>query len=66
DGLEACAPADREIQTVKSSLSRRIQVKLYLNYSETVRSRWLSDIPGYIQKADVNWPEVQKQTTLKE
>ncbi|MCS6306048.1 MAG: tat pathway signal sequence domain protein [Nitrospira sp.] len=40
--------------------------KLYLNYSETVRSRWLSDIPGYIQKADVNWPEVQKQTIVKE
>jgi YHS domain-containing protein len=38
--------------------------KLYLNYSETVRSRWLSDIPGYIQKADANWPEVQKQTKV--
>lgn len=34
--------------------------KLYLNYSETVRSQWLSDIPGYIQKADANWPEVKK------
>lgn len=40
--------------------------KLYLNYSETVRSRWLSDIPGYVQKADANWPEVQKQTKVKE
>ena len=30
--------------------------KLYLNYSEAVRSRWLTDIPGYIQKADANWP----------
>jgi YHS domain-containing protein len=33
--------------------------KLYLNYSETVRSQWLSDIPGYIGKADVNWPDVK-------
>jgi YHS domain-containing protein len=40
--------------------------KLYLNYSETVRSRWLSDIPGNIQKADANWPEVQKQTKVQE
>lgn len=40
--------------------------KLYLNYSETVRSRWLLDIPGYVQKADANWPEVQKQTRVKE
>lgn len=38
--------------------------KLYLNYSETVRSRWLSDIPGYIRKADGNWPEVQRQTAV--
>ena len=38
--------------------------KLYLNYSETVRSRWISDIPGNIQKADANWPEVQKQTKV--
>lgn len=43
-----------------------VRNKLYLNYSETVHVRWLSDIPGYIQKADVNWPEVQKQTTVKE
>lgn len=43
-----------------------VRDKLYLNYSETVHVRWLSDIPGYIQKADVNWPEVQKQTTVKE
>lgn len=40
--------------------------KLYLNYGEAVRSRWLADVPGYIQKADVNWPEVQKSTKVQE
>jgi YHS domain-containing protein len=40
--------------------------KLYLNYSKTVRSQWLSDIPGYVQKADANWPEVRKQTKVHE
>lgn len=40
--------------------------KLYLNYSDAVRFRWLADIPGYIQKADVNWPEVQKSTKVQE
>jgi YHS domain-containing protein len=40
--------------------------KLYLNYSEAVRTRWLADIPGYIQKADANWPEVQRQTKVHE
>lgn len=40
--------------------------KLYLNYSEGVRSQWLTDIPGYVSKADANWPEVQKQTKVRE
>ena len=32
--------------------------KLYLNYSEDVRSLWRQDIPGNIAKADGNWPGV--------
>lgn len=40
--------------------------KLYLNYSEAVRSQWLSDIPGYVQKANANWPEVRKQAKVHE
>ena len=32
--------------------------KLYLNYSLSVRERWRKDIPGYIRKADTNWPAV--------
>jgi len=43
-----------------------VQGKLYLNYSDAVQTRWLSDIPGYIQQADANWPEVQKQTRVRE
>ncbi len=38
--------------------------RLYLNYSEPVRSRWLSDIPGYIRQADANWPDVKKLTKV--
>ncbi len=40
--------------------------KLYLNYSETVRSQWLSDIPGHIRKADANWPDVKKVAKVLE
>ena len=40
--------------------------KLYLNYSETVRSQWLTDIPGYIRNAHANWPEVRKLTKVHE
>ncbi|MEL7216184.1 MAG: YHS domain-containing (seleno)protein [Pseudomonadota bacterium] len=32
--------------------------KLYLNFSKGVRSRWLQDVPGNIQKGDANWPSV--------
>jgi len=38
--------------------------KLYLNYSETVRSQWVSDIPGYIRKANANWPDVKRLTKV--
>ena len=32
--------------------------KLYLNYNKDVQKSWLQDIPGYIQKADENWPKL--------
>jgi YHS domain-containing protein len=35
--------------------------KLYLNYNQSVRSRWASDIPGYLRKADSNWPTVRSK-----
>ena len=35
--------------------------KLYLNYNQSVRSRWSSDVPGYVRKADANWPAIQKK-----
>lgn len=34
--------------------------KLYLNNSLGVRSRWETDIPGFIKKANKNWPRVLK------
>ena len=34
--------------------------KLYLNYSPGVQADWKRDAPGYIRKADANWPRVLK------
>ena len=34
--------------------------KLYLNYSKGIQKKWEKDIPGYIKKADANWPAVLK------
>jgi len=41
-----------------------IDDRLYLNYSHDVEARWKADIPGYIAKADKNWPEVSKSTEV--
>jgi YHS domain-containing protein len=38
-----------------------VEGKLYLNYNQAVRSRWSSDIPGYVRKADTNWPTVRSK-----
>jgi len=32
--------------------------KLYLNYDGSVQAKWEKDIPGFIAKADKNWPGV--------
>ncbi len=32
--------------------------KLYLNYDARIQERWQQDIPGNIEKADTNWPDV--------
>jgi YHS domain-containing protein len=38
--------------------------QLYLNYSHDVQTQWKTDIPGYIAKADANWPEVSKSSEV--
>ena len=35
--------------------------KLYLNYNRKVLELWTLDEPGYIKRANDNWPEVSKQ-----
>jgi len=41
-----------------------IDGQLYLNYSHGVQAQWKTDIPGYVAKADANWPEVSKSTEV--
>ena len=35
-----------------------VEGKLYLNYNDEIQKRWEEDIPGFIVKADANWPGV--------
>lgn len=37
---------------------RIVEGKLYLNLNPEVQRLWEQDIPGYIEKADRNWPAV--------
>lgn len=40
--------------------------KLYLNYNQDVRKQWSADIPGFVARADRNWPAVLRQTKVIE
>ena len=40
--------------------------KLYLNYNADVQKQWARDIPGFISKADKNWPQVTVTTKVFE
>ena len=46
---DALAPGDPNVYKI-------VDGKLYLNFSESVAERWNKDIPGFIEKADVNYP----------
>lgn len=35
---------------------RIVDDKLYLNYNANVQKKWLQDVPGFIERADKNWP----------
>ncbi len=34
--------------------------KLYLNYNGSVQRKWEKDVPGFISKADTQWPVISK------
>ncbi len=46
DGL---APGDPQVYEI-------VDGKLYLNFNKDVQANWEKDIPGFIAKADVNYP----------
>lgn len=32
--------------------------ELFLNVSKDIQERWLTDVPGFIERADVNWTDI--------
>jgi YHS domain-containing protein len=55
-----CAWAAAQGYTAKGNPNnwRIVGGKLYLNYNSKVQTEWEKDIPGFVKKADANWPAV--------
>ncbi|ABI75432.1 YHS domain protein [Hyphomonas neptunium ATCC 15444] len=34
--------------------------KLYLNYNASVQEKWESDVPGFIESGNENWPKINQ------
>ncbi|MEO1045309.1 MAG: YHS domain-containing (seleno)protein [Pseudomonadota bacterium] len=39
-------------------LYKVVDGKLYLNFNKNVQQTWLKDVPGFIAKADAQWPSI--------
>ena len=37
-----------------------VEDRLFLNFNDDIQRRWQADIPGFIARADMRWPEVVK------
>lgn len=60
-GYCAWAVSQNKKASIDPDAWRIVDGKLYLNYSLKVQRTWETDIPGFIQKADANWPELRDQ-----
>lgn len=56
-GYCAYAIANGDTASAEPDLWTIVDGKLYLNYSKRINARWSEDIPGYIEKADAQWPK---------
>lgn len=59
-GYCAYAVSQGHTASIDPEAWRIVDGKLYLNYSKGVQTTWEKDVPGYIQKADRNWPDLHK------
>ncbi len=57
-GYCAWAVSQGYTATTEPEAWRIVDGKLYLNYDLAIRKKWDADVPGFIAKADTNWPTV--------
>ena len=59
-GQCAWAVAQGKLAPGNASVYKVVEGKLYLNFNQSVASRWEKDVSGNIRAADDNWPKVKK------
>jgi YHS domain-containing protein len=57
-GYCAYAVAKDKLVSIDPDAWRIVDGALYLNYSKSVQETWEQDIPGYIERAEANWPDL--------
>jgi YHS domain-containing protein len=60
-GYCAYAVSQDETANIDPKSWKIVDGKLYLNLNKRIHRKWEKDIPGYIEKADKNWPGVLKK-----
>jgi hypothetical protein len=60
-GYCAYAVSQGSTANIDPNAWRIVDGKLYLNLNMRIHAKWEKDIPGYIEKADKNWPGVLKK-----
>ncbi|MBL7847516.1 MAG: YHS domain-containing protein [Cyclobacteriaceae bacterium] len=58
-GYCAYGTADGHLSPTQADTWTIVDGKLYFNYNQDVKARWMQDQKGYIEKADLNWPALK-------
>ena len=59
-GYCAWAMADGQHAKGDADYWRIVDGKLYLNYNKGIQKKWEADIPGFIEKADAQWANINQ------
>ena len=59
-GYCAWAMADGKYAKGDAKHWKIVDGKLYLNYNSGIQKKWNADIPGFIEKADTHWQDLQE------
>ena len=59
-GYCAWAMADGKYAKGDADFWKIVDGKLYLNYNAGIQKKWNADVPGFIEKADTHWRDLQE------